>query len=423
MRLGTGLVGGFRVTHLPWRRLLGFSALPLLASFAPLLVLPVLVRAIGANGWADVAIGLSVGAAGSILVNFGWGVLGPASVAPVAEIEANAIYRTSLIMRLALCIPVLPLVFLAAVSLAGGPSPTAAGVMAIAAAIGGLSPAWFFIGRGKPGGVAIWDTIPRLVAALLSLPALLLYPHAMSYALVTLFVTASAWLAIGFVLSARGPQLSWRLERSVIRGAFRDQTSLAASSLASGLYTSLGVALVSVVDFSAVAAFAAADRVRGMGKQGEMAFANGFQSWVASSGLQDGSRRVRAFSAMVLMGAVGLVALVGFTLFLPLLAPILFGPEITVGPLLAFFMGLSLFCTATSMSATFHVLAPHGRARVISIATIAGSVVGAPAIVGGTMYFGAIGAAAGLALAELVVMTIELPVALGVLKKLSGGRP
>ncbi len=400
----------------PWRALLGFSALPILAAAAPLLILPVLTRTIGAEGWTHVAIGMSVGGAGAIVVNYGWGVVGPAQAAILDHAGATRLYRTSFFMRAVLSAVVAPVSYVAATLLAHDYSG-GAGVMAIAYAVGGLSPAWYLIGRSQPVGVAVWDTVPRLIAALIAVPVLLIFPSALAFAVTTLAIYAAAWLWFGGRSMREGGPIDWTIERATVGDAFRKQSSLVASSVVAGLYTSLSVALVGLANLPAVAGFAAVDRVRAMGKQGEMAVANGFQGWVGSAARGSDRGIARARKALGVTSAAGVVAGALLAYGLPPLAPFLFGGEITVSSYLALFMGLSLVATAISISTTFHVLAPAGKTRVISVATLAGAAVGAPTVLLGAASFGAVGAAAGVFLAEAVVVLVELPVALAILRR------
>lgn len=405
---------------LPWRKLAGFSALPFLASISPLLLLPVLVRAVGADGWAAVAIGMSVGGAGSVVVNYGWGVLGPSIVAQTDEAGARARYRTSFVMRLALAATVSPVVFLISALVAPSSYAFAAGLTGIAFALGGLSPAWYFIGRGVPIGVALWDTLPRLAAVACCVPLLLVFANPVAFAASQLVVTGGAWIVHGVSVAMRAHRTTWAEERSSVKAALREQSPIVGSSIVSALYTSLSVTLVGIASVGAVPAFAAADRVRGMGKQAEMAIVNGLQGWVGSASLS-GARRRNGTRALGLMTMIGFGSGVGLAVLLPSLAPILFGDEVHIDYSLSIPMGVALVMTGISMAATFLVLAPNSRIRTISVATTVGAVLGGPLILFGAWVSGASGAACALAVAETVVVMIEFPAAIRVLRSLPNG--
>ncbi|HEY0507147.1 MAG TPA: hypothetical protein VGD12_03695, partial [Blastococcus sp.] len=59
--LGGSPTGGrrARLSGVPVKRLAGFMGLPLISAAAPFLVLPVLLRYVGTEAWAGIAIGQS----------------------------------------------------------------------------------------------------------------------------------------------------------------------------------------------------------------------------------------------------------------------------------------------------------------------------------------------------------------------------
>lgn len=395
-----------------WRKVLSFAVLPLVSAIAPILVLPVVVRSVGAVGWASIAIGMSIGAAGSVVVNWGWGVLGPPQVAPLDPVAASDVYRLSYQMRLALCVPTLPICWVIAEYLDHGRSHGAAGVMALAFAIGGLSPAWFYIGRGRASQVALWDSLPRIFSGIAAVPLQIMFPRPITYPIVCLSTWFFAWSFNAWMHSRHaGPRCSTETQMGRMKREYRRQAPLVGSGIVSAGYTSLSVAIVSAVNYPAVAVFAGADRFRAMAKQGQMGLTNGFQGWVAVTVAQPTEFLRRVKMALYAMTAVGVLSGIGFALLLPSLSSILFGDALPISFGVGAFMGLTLFLTALSMWASFHVLAPLGRPRPIAVATICGSIVGIPALVVGTHFAGATGAAAAVTIAELVVVAIELPVA------------
>lgn len=403
----------------PLRRMTSFIALPLLSAVIPIAVVPLLVRSLGADGWASIAIGMSVGAAGSIIVSWGWGLVGPAEVAKATVHEASEIYSVSFAMRAFLSLPVGGVVFAIAQALDQSPHGVSAGLMAIATAIGGLSPAWYFVGVGRAAGVALWDTAPRLLSAALSIPILILLPDGTWYAVLNLIVCGGTWVAAGLALGRPGRLKSFAEYRTRVADALRDQWSITLSGIISGGYTSLTVAIVGGVNFSAVASFAAADRFRAMAKQGEMSVANGLQAWVGSANPSQQSGRM--MRSVTLMATAGFIAGGIFAIGMPLAAPLLLGSAVHVDPLTCAFMGLALFMTGISISASLHVLAPLRRRHTISIATTIGAVVGVPVVAFGGAWFGSAGASAGLALAEMVVVAIQLPVAVRLIRARRAG--
>ena len=50
---------------------LAFLLIPIVGSLIPLLILPVISKEFGRDGWAAIAIGQSIGAAGAVLMELG----------------------------------------------------------------------------------------------------------------------------------------------------------------------------------------------------------------------------------------------------------------------------------------------------------------------------------------------------------------
>lgn len=67
--------------------------------------------------------------------------------------------------------------------------------MAWATALTGFSPAWFGIGTGQPRILAVYDTLPRFCAALLSVPFILATGQIWIYGVLALLATIVASIA------------------------------------------------------------------------------------------------------------------------------------------------------------------------------------------------------------------------------------
>lgn len=387
----------------PWRRMTGFLALPLISVLSPLFVLPVLTRVLGAEGWTSIAIGQSIGLTAALVINFGWGVVGPARVAQATADGRGHIYRVSWTMRLAISVVALPVAFLVAELIDQDAKSFGAGLMAVAAGVGGLAPVWYFIGSSQPRAIATYDTLPRLASSLLALPALLLIPSVYTYPVILLIVMGGAATAAAVRLSSPTPSFFDDLLQ--IRTEARLQWPLVVSGLISSGYTSLSVSFVAIVNLPAVASFAAATRIRAIGQQGASAVGNAFQGWVAES--EAGEIRARMLLALSVTSGCGLLGGTAIALSLPLFDTVIFGPEIEISAPTAIFTGLALLFTATSLSTSFHVLAPLGRSSTIAVATGVGALVGIPALFMLSATLGAPGGALAAAIAEAVVLLIE----------------
>jgi O-antigen/teichoic acid export membrane protein len=399
--------------NLPWRRIFGFSSLPILSALSPLLVLPVLTRTVGAPGWASIAIGQSIGMAAALVVNYGWGVTGPSEIARADPNGRRDIYRISLVHRSLVSIVVLPAAFCLAQFLDPASGDAGAGVMAVAMALAGLSPSWYFIGSGKPWGIAIYDTFPRLVGSLLAIPLLQLVPDVLTYPLTLLVFVLAGVMISAIRLASRGNSVQHDL--ILVRKHHRSQTTLVLSGLISAGYTSLSVSLVAGTNYSAVAAFAAADRLRAMAKQGTVSLGNALQGWVAEDHQWVRARR-RMIVSLGLLASSGLLVGTLVWIGLPIVDESLFGPAIVITQATSFFCGASLLFTAVTISLSFHILAPALRTNVIAIATTSGALIGVPLILILSTTHGAPGAALAGAIAEGVVLVVEAVAAWKILR-------
>ena len=149
----------------PSRRIIGFSLVPVLGLVAPFLVLPVLARSVDESGWAALAVGQSIGALSALIVSWGWDLSGPSRIA-----RADAYYRprllgTSLAVQATALAFVAPATIAFAALLAPQSSQQLAVMMALAAAIQGISPSWYAIGLGRPSLLVKYQVAPKLVAS------------------------------------------------------------------------------------------------------------------------------------------------------------------------------------------------------------------------------------------------------------------
>ncbi len=72
-------------------RFAGFTGAPILSALAPFIILPLITRVVGAEGWANFATGQSIGILGMVVVLFGWGIAGSA-FGTVAAAQVAALF-------------------------------------------------------------------------------------------------------------------------------------------------------------------------------------------------------------------------------------------------------------------------------------------------------------------------------------------
>jgi len=119
---------------------------------------------------------------------------------------------------------------------------------------------------------------------------------------------------------------------------------------------------------------------------------------------------------LIMMGEgilVGILVAIG----LPYAVNVLFLGTFHVSWLSALFCGVAVACHAMSLGLALLVLIPDGQERAVSWATIVASLVGAPCLLVLPRLFGVDGAVGAVAIAQAVVVIIELPVAFILVKR------
>lgn len=414
MRLGRGGPGRrprAQRVGTPWKRLGLFSLLPVLSAVSPLLILPIISRATGPAGWAAVAIGQAIGVASIALVDYGWTTQGPRLLAMTPDADRRSLLTASVQARLITGTPTFVLVAVVCVLLAPAGFGAVCATVGLASAVSGLLPTWYFIASGRPSKIAVYDTAPRVLAAVLSILPVAAAGSAMPYGVILLAVTV-----VAVVVSTRREGESHILavgHRPVVRKALRSGWPLASSGMISSGYTSMSVPLFALAVGGAIApiaSFAAGIRLMNMAQGGLRACTTSLQGWVTEDwgGSQSRSRMLTAVTANV---AVSSVAALLLAVGLPLASTVVFGAGIEVSSAAAVCLGLALLLNGITSSLGNHVLAPSLRIRVIAASVVAASATGFVLIWIAARAWGAVGATAAVAISEFVVFAIQAPFA------------
>ena len=113
-------------------------------------------------------------------------------------------------------------------------------------------------------------------------------------------------------------------------------------------------------------------------------------------------------------GCLGLLAL---SLLGRIASEFLFGGNLTAREGVFLLMGVAFFAVAMNSALGRCVLVPADRMKVVTASTIVGGLVGVPLVIIGARTDGAFGAAVALAISELLVLAVQVPGALAVLRK------
>ena len=399
------------------RRLTGFTVLPLLSLVTPFLLLPVVARVAGADGWSSVVSGQAVGTFGATVVF--WGGTSSARCrrrAPPTRSTRTDLYAASLRTRLLLLVLVVPVVVVVTALVAQPGYRVVAASMGVATALLGLSPAWFGIGVGQPLILFWFDTVPRVAAALVAVPVVLVTRAIWSYPLLLVVATV-----VGLVAFQRrhAPGADWSpLPAGRAVRELRAQGSTAAINLVATAYASTP-APIATATFAAgpSSRLSSADSVYRLGLFAVTATGNAFQGWTLEPDVVDRRRRhLAAVAAHVVLGLLGGAFLVVLG---PWVTGLLFGGAVAAPRDVCAAYAVSFLLISASSPAIRNLLVPDGQTRLVLVWTSVSAVVGVVVMVATAASGWLAGVAWGMAASEAALLLGLLLPALRVLRRTS----
>ncbi|MDF2916284.1 MAG: hypothetical protein K0S70_501, partial [Microbacterium sp.] len=120
------------------------TAVSAVSAISPLIALPLITRAAGPDGFAEIAIGQALGTLAATIITFGWAVRGPVEAARSSH--PARVFRASIVVRGANSLLVLPLVAVVAAFASHADDHALAIVSALAFSLQGLSLSWYAVG-------------------------------------------------------------------------------------------------------------------------------------------------------------------------------------------------------------------------------------------------------------------------------------
>ena len=385
------------------RRLTGFTVLPLLSLVTPFLLLPVVARVAGPSGWSSFVAGQAVGMVGATVVFWGWNVGGPILVAQASSaIERAEVYAASLRTRYLLLLGVVPAAAVVSALVAQPGHRVDASAMAVATSLLGLSPSWFGIGVGDPWLLFWYDTMPRVVAAVVGAGVVWATGFVWTYpVLLALSVAVSLVAFRRRVVAGVDGTSPFPVSRS--GGELRTHLGTAGINLAATAYASTPVPIVTVAFRPEVSSpFASADAAYRLGLFTVTAMGNAFQGWtLEGSGGERRSRHRTAFGAHLALGVVGglLFAALG-----PWATGFVFGPDVAAPRDVCVWYGVAFLFLSVSTPPIRNLLVPAGRVRLVLGWTLGSAVVGLVLMIGAAVAGWSAGVAAGMAVSEAVLL-------------------
>lgn len=386
------------------KRIAAFAGLPLLASLASFILLPIIPSIGGAPAWNSLAVGQATGSIAAILIGLGWPLTGPAAVAGSGdEAVRRRYYAVSFATRSLMFVGAVPLMALTLAFTTGASQFRVAFLMACAQAAAGLTPAWYCIATGHAGRIAKYDVLPRMVATLGVIPLLFATNEIYLYPLALLVLGLAGTFWFNKDHSQRSDYSGLGL-RTVMREIWALRAGAGITS-AAGVYASTPILVVQFAASTAgLAAFVTAEKLYRIGLLATAALGNSLQGWVSEHGADHARRRV--FSLRALSG-LGLAGWLIMALLAPWVSSVLF-PKVPADFWTCFWFGLSFFLVCVTTSTGAHWLVPAKQMRIVFSSTIAGAVLGLPAMIILSGLMGGAGGALGLVIGEVAVTLIQL---------------
>lgn len=382
------------------RRSALFAISILASTIVGIFSIPLLVSAVGAQGWGHLAVMQSVCQFFAVIVAFGWGATGPSMVSAVPTDARKHLYTESLAFRGALALLAAPIAFALCLALTGE-GPLVVALAVVSYVVPGLSAAWYLIGTNRPIPLFLFDALPAILGQIAGLLAVLAVPDLTSYLTWTaVFGIVGVVASAVFVLTrADGPL------RSAVRVRWseiaRVQAAGVTSTISASIWSAAPIVLVQTLAPAAVPVYAMVDRLM---KYGILALApvlQAVQSWVPEKGRAEVPHRssvaVRIGWGIGALGGLGLAAL-----STPVSQLLTLG-EATVPWGIAAVAGAAFLFEAVAQVTGLAVLVPLGGSRQLAVSSIATAVLGVPLIALLVWWLGLLGAVLGMLVVAFAV--------------------
>ena len=397
-------------------RLGGFAGFPLLGILIPLLLLPVIARVAGPSGWASIVAAIAIGSFGATAILWGWNIRGTVLVASTTSAERRAtLYGQSIVVRGMLSVIVLPVVVLLTASLASPDVRWDAAAVAGATAVSGFSPAWFCVGIGSPRLMGIFDTLPRVISAVVALPLVAISGVISYYPVFLVLLTIVAVVVFRRVYFPRGTISRPGIAESL--GEMRRQLGSAGVNISGSAYSSVPVPIATFRGPEVVASvYSSADQLYRFGLFTTVALGNTFQGWTLEvAGRAQVRRHAAAFGSHLGLGVTGAAVI---TLLGPTASSLLFGPDVAATTMTCFLYGVSFLFINLGTPLIRNLLIPAGKDVLVLLSTVVSAIAGITMMLSLSAPGSLTGIAVGVATSEAILFLLVLPAAVAAVRTL-----
>ncbi|MGM7672174.1 lipopolysaccharide biosynthesis protein [Microbacterium sp. A93] len=357
-------------------RLSGFTVSVLLVTLLGVVSIPLLTAAVGRDTWGTLALVQTVAQFGGILVAFGWGAVGAATVAGIPEARRPAFFRRSLQARVGLYACVFPVLALLLIVITHGQVLISI-VGAAVYLLPYLGASWYFTGEGRPKRLLLFDTVPTVIGAVVGLIGTWATGELWVYLLFQGLGYIAA-VSISALIVRQSPQDAGFVDRTPLKTLLSSQRHAVSATLVSGLYVTLPMVAVASFLPGLVPMYAMADRLFKYASIAFLPIQQFFQSWVP---VDDGGRPRRMRIATRAAIGIGVVAGTLIAVLSPWASTLLSVGEILVPLSVSLPLGVAFVGIAVAAVVGYACLVSLGRVRALAVSTAIGAAVGAPLIV------------------------------------------
>lgn len=354
-----------------------------------LVSIPLINAMVGKDEWGQLWLLQTIAQFASILIAFGWGATGPATVAGLPAAERRQFLFDSLLVRVPLLCVIAPL----AVGLAAliGAEPIAAMFAVVAYGVPGIGAAWYFVGINRPLWLFVWDALPAIIGQIAGLIAVVLWPSIRSYlAAVAIFTTLGVVAGLWVSLRRIGDDRRLRRPRaSTVLPEMRTQSHGLIALLFGNLATMLPGVLLQIFAKEWVATFGLIDKFYRYGIIVLGALLQAMQSWVGENRalLRERARVLFWFSLGTGLVGGGLYALLAPQISLPFSSG-----QISISWGLGALGALAFGSECVAQLVGLAGLIAVGRGRVLSATAVVSAIFTIVLVVPATWAFGITGA-------------------------------
>lgn len=386
----------------------GFSISVLLTAVAQFFTFPLLIHSLGADQWASLTLGTTIGVMAAVVGGWGWPLVGAAEVAAREPANRAAYLLSSFVVRLPLTLLTL-LLTTALVHSIPSPNTTATWLAAVASIVSvGLTPSWYFVGIAAPYRYFLFFSLPSLMGILTGTALSVATHDARMHASTNLAASILICVGCSYVAGrTEGIRNLPRPSRADVRRQIRSHCPSVTVGLLSTANSSGPLIAVAHWFPQHLPSYALAERLYKLALTVASPVVQAAHGQVPDGNSATTLTRLRMTLPLVTIVASGAGAI--FAMMVPWSSGLYTGGHITIRPGMALGFGIALFALVLSSTVGVTGLAVTNNSRWFLRAALLGSLVCIIGVaLGVALDAGSTGIALAVATAEVVVVATQL---------------